>query len=123
MASWAKLCPGNNESAGKRKSGRTGHGNPWLASALVEAAWARVRTKHSYLAAQYHRLVARRGAKRAIVAVAHTMLVTIYHMLCHGTSYHDLGANYFEERDPKAFVRRSVQRLERLGYTVTLQAA
>ncbi len=89
----------------------------------MEAAWAAVRTKGSYLAAQYHRLAARRGAKRAIVAVAHTMLVTIYHMLSGGTSYHDLGANYFEERDPKAVVRRSVQRLERLGYTVTLQAA
>lgn len=122
LASWARVCPGNNESAGKRKSSRTGHGNPWLAGALVEAAWAAVRTKGSYLAAQYHRLAARRGAKRAIVAVAHTMLVTIYHMLCRGTSYHDLGSNYFEERDPKTVVRRSVRRLERLGYTVTLQA-
>lgn len=123
LASWAKVCPGNNESAGKRKRGRTGHGNPWLAGALVEAAWAAVRTKGSYLAAQYHRLAARRGAKRAIVAVAHTILVTIYHMLCHGTPYRDLGPNYFEERDPKAVVRRSVRRLERLGYAVTLQAA
>ena len=82
-----------------------------------------VRTKGSYLAAQYHRLAARRGVKRDIVAVAHTMLVTIYKMLSRGTSCHDLGANYFEERDPKAAIRRSVRRLEGLGYTVTLQAA
>jgi transposase len=81
LSSWAKVCPGNNESAGKRKNGHTGHGNPWLRSALVEAAWGAARTKESYLSAQYHRLAARRGAKRAILAVAHSILVIIYHLL------------------------------------------
>ncbi|MDP2954769.1 MAG: IS110 family transposase, partial [Chloroflexota bacterium] len=81
LASWAKLCPGNNESAGKRKSGSIGGGNPWLRSALVEAAWAAARTHNTYLSAQYHRLAARRGAKRAIVAVAHSILVIIYNLL------------------------------------------
>lgn len=123
ISSWAKLCPGNNMSAGKRKSGRTGHGNPWLRSALVEAAWAASRTRNTYLSAQYHRLAARCGAKRAIVAVAHTILVTIYHLLCRGTTYQDLGGNYFDERDRQAAVRRSVRRIERLGYKVILQAA
>jgi len=123
LASWAKVCPGNNQSADKRKSGRAGHGNPWLRAALVEAAWAAVRTKGSYLAAQYHRLAARRGAKRAILAVAHTILVTIYHLLRHGTTYQDLGGKYFDERDRLTAVRRAVRRIERLGYKVTLEAA
>jgi transposase len=123
LASWARVCPGNNQSAGKQKSGTTGRGNPWLRTALVEAAWGAVRTKGSYLSAQYHRLAARRGAKRAIMAVAHTILVTIYHLLHRGTSYHDLGGNYFEERDSRAAVRRSVRRIERLGYKVTLEVA
>jgi transposase len=123
LASWAKVCPGNNQSADKRKSGRAGHGNPWLRAALVEAAWAAVRTKGSYLGAQYHRLAARRGAKRAILAVAHTILVTIYHLLRHGTTYQDLGGNYFDERDRHTAVRRAVRRIERLGYKVTLEVA
>jgi transposase len=123
LASWARVCPGNNQSAGKQKSGTTGRGNPWLRTALVEAAWGAVRTKGSYLSAQYHRLAARRGAKRAIMAVAHTILVTIYHMLNRGTSYQDLGGNYFDERNSRAAVRRSVRRIERLGYKVTLEAA
>jgi len=123
LASWAKVCPGNNESAGKRKSGRTGHGNPWLRAALVEAAWGAARTKKSYLAAQYHRLAARRGAKRAILAVAHTMLVTIYHLLRHGSTYQDLGGNYFDQRDRYATIRRAIGRIERLGYKVTLEPA
>jgi transposase len=123
LAAWAKVCPGNHESAGKRKSGRTGHGNPWLCSALVEAAWGAARTKGSYLAAQYRRLAARRGDKRAIMAVAHSILVIIYHLLRDGTSYQDLGANYFDERDRLATVRRAVRRIERLGYKVTLEAA
>jgi transposase len=123
LSSWAKVCPGNNESAGKRKSGTTGQGNPWLRSTLVEAAWAAVRTKGSYLAAQYHRLAARRGAKRAILAVAHSILVIIYHLLRDGTTYQDLGGNYFDQRDPQAVLRRSVRRLQGLGYKVTLEAA
>lgn len=123
LASWAHVCPGNYESAGKRKSGRTGHGNPWLRSALVEAARAAARKKGSYLAAQYRRLAARRGDKRAILAVAHTILMTIYHLLRHGTTYKDLGGNYFDERDRQATLRRAVSRIERLGYRVTLEVA
>lgn len=120
LASWARVCPGNNESAGKRKSGQTGHANPWLRSALVEAAWAASRKKDSYLAAQYHRIAARRGKKRAILAVAHSILVIIYHMLRDGSSYADLGGDYFNERNRDSTKKRAVQRLERLGYTVTL---
>jgi transposase len=123
LASWAKLCPGNNESAGKRKTESTGHGNKWLRRTLVEAAWGAARTRGSYLSAQYHRLAARRGAKRAAVAVAHTILVVIYHMLRFGTQYLDLGDLYFDERDRKATVRRAVTRLQRLGYRVSLEAA
>lgn len=123
LASWARLCPGNNESAGKRRGSRTGQGNPWLREALVEAAWAAARTRHTYLSAQYHRLAARRGSRRAIVAVAHTILVIAYHILKEGSVYRELGANYFDERAREATVRRSVQRLQRLGYRVTLEAA
>jgi transposase len=123
LASWAKVCPGNNESGGKRRSGATGKGNPWLRSILVEAAWGAVNTKGSYLKAQYHRLAARRGAKRAILAVAHTILVTIYHMLRRGTTYQELGGNYFDERDRQRILRRSVRSLEGLGYKVTVEAA
>lgn len=123
LASWAKVCPGNNESAGKRKSGRTGHGNPWLLPTLVEVAQAAGRTRNTYLSAQYHRLAARRGAKRAVIAVAHTILVIIYHLLRNGTTYRDLGDNYFDEQARLSTVRRAVQRIERLGYEVVLQPA
>jgi transposase len=123
LSSWAKVCPGSNESGGKRKSGATGKGNPWLRSVLVEAAWAAARTKGTYLAAQYHRLAARRGAKRAILAVAHSILVIIYHLLRDGTTYQDLGGNYFDQRNAQGVVRRSVHRLQGLGYKVTLEAA
>jgi transposase len=123
LASWARLCPGNNESAGKRRSGRTGHGNPWLREALLEAAWAASCSRNTYLAAQYRRLAARRGAKRAAVAVAHTILVIAYHVLRDGTVYQDLGGNYFDQRDREATTHRAVRRLERLGYRVTLDAA
>jgi transposase len=124
LASWAKLCPGSNESAGKRKSGATGKGNPYLRQTLTEAGWAAGRTKTTYLAAQFHRLKARRGAKRAVVAVAHSILVIAYHILKEeGTVYTDLGANYFDERSKEATTRRTVKRLERLGYKVTLEPA
>ncbi|MGQ9513393.1 IS110 family transposase [Thermodesulfitimonas sp.] len=123
LASWAGMCPGNNESAGKRKSSKTRKGSPWLREALVEAAQAAVRTKKTYLASQYHRIAPRRGAKRAIVAVGHTILVIVYHILKHGTPYVDLGANYFDEQDKTAIVRRSVKRLEKLGYKVTVEPA
>ncbi len=123
LASWARVCPGNHESAGKRKSGRTGEGNPWLRQALVEAAWATIRTRDTYLSAQYHRLASRRGAKRAILAVAHTILRIIYHLLHRGTTYQELGGNYFDEHNRQAAVRRAIHRIERLGYKVTLEAA
>jgi transposase len=123
LASWAGLCPGNHESAGKQRTGRTRKGNPWLRSALVEAAWSSARTKHTYLSAQYHRLAARRGGKRAALAVAHTILVTVYYMMQRELPYADLGGNYFDERDRRHVERRLVRRLERLGYAVTLETA
>ena len=113
--------PGQHESAGKRLSGKTRKGSPWLRTALVEAAQAAARTKGTYLAAQYRRLAARRGAKRAVVAVAHTILVIIYHLLRDQTTYQELGATYFDERERQDVERRLVRRLEALGNTVTLQ--
>jgi transposase len=123
LASWAGLCPGNNESAGKQRSGRTSKGNTWLRSALVEAGWAAAHTKNTYLSAQYRRLAARRGRKRAILALAHTILVIAYYLLRNQTPYQDLGSNYFDERDHQAVIRRAVQRIERLGVKVHLEAA
>lgn len=120
LASWAGLCPGQNESAGKRKSGRTRKGNASLRETLTESARAAGRTRGTYLSAQYHRIAARRGAKRAAVAVAHTILVIAYHLLRDGGTYEDLGPNYFDERDKSATVNRSVARIERLGYNVQL---
>lgn len=122
IASWAGLCPGNNESAGKRKSGRTRHGDTWLRSILVQVAWAAARTKNTYLSALYHRLAARRGAKRAIIAVAHTVLSIVYSMLRNKTTYQDLGEAYFDQLNRKSLVARTVRRLETLGYNVTLKA-
>ena len=123
LASWAKLSPGNYQSAGKRRSGSTGQGSPWLRATLTEAAQAAARTKATALAARYQRLARRRGRKRAITALAHTILKIMYHMLREGTVYRDLGETYYEQRDQRHIVRRSVKRLERLGYRVTLQAA
>ncbi len=121
LASWVGLCPGNNESAGKQKSGRTRKGNPWLRTALVEVAQAAGRAKRTYLGAQYQRLVARRGKKKATVALAHTILVIAYYLLLRETTYQDLGNCYFDERDRKAVEHRLVHRLEGLGYKVTLE--
>lgn len=122
LASWAGLCPGNHESAGKRKSGRTRQGSKWLREALVEAAQAAARTRSTYLAAQYRRLAARRGANKALVAVAHSILVIVYHLLKHETVYEDLGHTYFDQRDRDHVSRRLVSRLAALGYTVTVEA-
>jgi transposase len=121
LASWAGMCPGNNESAGKRRSGRTRKGNQWLRSALVQMAWAASRTKNTYLSAQFGRLSVRRGRKRALIAVAHSMLVIIYHVLTRRTPYQDLGANYLDQLAPERLTQRLVKRLERLGHKVTLQ--
>jgi transposase len=121
LASWAGLCPGNDESAGKRRSGKTRKGNPWLRSALVEAAQAAGRSKDTYLAAQFRRLAARRGKKRALIAVAHSILVAIYYLLTRSTVYEDLGGDYFDRRDQQTLERRLVGRLEALGNKVILE--
>jgi transposase len=123
LASWAGLCPGQDESAGKRRSGKTRKGNKWLRTALVEAAQGAARTKDSYFAAQYRQLARRRGRKRALVAVAHSLLVRAYYLLQRGTRYDELGGNYFDERDRQAVERRLVRRLEQLGHKVTLEPA
>jgi len=121
LTSWAALCPGNNESAGKRHGGKTRKGSPWLRAALVEAAKAAGRSKKTYLGAQYRRIAARRGAKRAAVAVAHSILVSVYYILTRHEPYRDLGVAYFDERDRQAVERRLVKRLQALGYDVHLQ--
>lgn len=121
LASWAGLCPGNQESAGKRYSGKTRKGDPWLREALVEAALSAGRTRNTYLAAQYRRLAARRGKKTAAVAVAHTILVVVYHLLTRAQDYVDLGSTYFDERDRQAVQRQLVRRLEALGLKVTIE--
>src|SRR5262249_10700144 len=121
LASWSGLCPGNNESAGQRRSGRTVHGNRWLRSALVQAAWAASRAKKTYLAAQYRRLGRRRGKKKALVAVAHTLLVMCYEVLKKGEPYQELGAEYLDQLAPERRTRQLVRQLESLGHKVTLE--
>lgn len=120
LCSWAKICPGNNESAGKRKSGTTGHGNRWLQATLIQVAWAASHKKNSYFQAQYRRLAGRRGKKRAIVAVAHSVLTDTFHILKHGTTYRELGGNYFDRLQHDRVRRYHVKRLQDLGYQVEL---
>jgi transposase len=123
-ASWTKICPGNDESAGKRRSGRNSKGNPYLRAALIEAANAAARTKGTYLRAQYEQIKRRRGHKKAIAAVAHSILIAAYHILKDDVPYHDLGGDYFARRaNPERITRRLVAQLERLGHTVTLQTS
>jgi transposase len=119
-ASWAGLCPGQHESAGKQRSGKTRKANPWLRAALVEAAQGAARTQGSYFAAHYRRIARHRGRKRALVAVAHSLLVRVYYLLRRGTTYEDLGAEYFAARDPARLQRHHVHQLEQLGFAVTL---
>jgi transposase len=121
LTAWAGLAPGNNESAGKRRSGKTRKGSPWLRATLIEAAHAAGRSKDTYLGALYRRLVARKGKKRAAVAVARHILIIVYHILRDHEPYHDLGAAYLDQRDRQAVERRLVRRLEALGYDVSLQ--
>lgn len=121
LASWAKLCPGNHESAGKRKTVRVGKGNNWLRSTLVQAAHAAVRVKDSYLASFYSRLVGRRGKKKALVAVAHKILVLAYTLIRKGERYQEPGAAYLDERQQDRLLHRLTSRIERLGYSVTLE--
>jgi transposase len=120
LLSWATMCPRNDESAGKRRSTRTRKGSPWLKTALITAAWAAVRVKNSYLQAQFLRLRARRGAKKAILAVAASMLTAIWHMLKDGVEYRDLGSDHFSRRDRTKAIRRLVRRLNDLGCDVQL---
>jgi transposase len=119
LASWAGLCPGNNESAGKRKHGRTTKGSPWLRTALVEAALGATRPQ-GYLRSKYWRVRSRRGHQRAVIAVAHSMLEVIHQLLTTGELYTDLGAEFFEKRQAEQLTRRAVRQLERLGHQVTL---
>ncbi|HEY7249177.1 MAG TPA: IS110 family transposase [Methylomirabilota bacterium] len=122
-ASWSGLCPGNHESAGKHRSGRTRHGNRWLRTALIEAALAAgVGSTKGAFAARYRR-IRHRGHKKAVVAVAHAILVTAYHLLAHQTTYHDPGADYYDRRHAERVRRRAIQTLERQGYRVTLEPA
>ena len=121
LASWAALCPGNHESAGKRKSGKTRDGNKWLRRSLCQAAWAATRTRDCYLAAQFRRLAARRGMKRALMAVAHSILVIGFYLLKRGEPYRELGGNYLELAHKEQLQRYLVQRLQRLGLRVSLE--
>jgi transposase len=121
LASWAGICPGHDQSAGKRRSGRTRAGNRWLKQILVQAGWAASRTKDTYLRAQYHRLARRRGKKRAVIAVGHSLLRIVYYVLKRGTTYQELGADHWEQRQSERLTRQLVRRLESLGHKVTLE--
>lgn len=121
LASWAGVCPGNRESAGKRLSGKVNQGNKRLKAALAEVVWVLSHMKDNYLSAHYHRLARRLGKQKAVIAVSYSLLVIIYHMLRDKQPYHDLGATYFETLDRERVVKGAVRRLEVLGYTVSLQ--
>lgn len=121
LASWSGMCPGNNESAGKRKTGKTTKGNSYLRAALVQAAWAASHTKQTYLSAQYHRLVRRLGRKKALVAVGHSILVIVYHVLEIRASYYELGGDYFDRQNTAALRARLIRKLETLGLKVTVE--
>jgi len=121
LASWAGMCPGNNESAGKRKSGKTTKGSRYLRAALVQAAWAASHQKGTYLAAQYKRLVKRMGKKKALVAVGHSILVIAYHVLQNRTSYQELGGDYFDRQNVDRQRKRLIRQLESLGVKVTVE--
>lgn len=118
LRSWCCLCPGNDESAGKRRSTRLRRGGQWLKATLVQSAWAAVKVKGSYLQAQFHRLRARRGPKKAIIAVAASMLTAAWHMLRDGTEWQELGAAHFDRRDSSKTANRLIHRLQQMGYTV-----
>jgi|OM-RGC.v1.002712990 transposase len=123
LCSWAGLCPGHNESAGKQKSARTRKGNQKLRSSLIEAARAASRAKDTYLSSQYHRIAARRGANRAAVAVAHSILIIVYHILKQKQPYIELGPTYYEEKKRNMIIRQSLKKLESLGLKVTVESA
>jgi transposase len=120
LASWAGVCPGNDRSAGKRRSGRTRKGSKWLRATLTEAALAATRTKNSYLAARYQRLRGRRGHSKAVTAVGHSLLTAAWHMLQTGELYRDLGADYYTRQNPDRTTKRLIRQLQALGHDVTL---
>jgi transposase len=121
LVAWAGLCPDQHESAGKRKSSRLRKGAPWLKTLLVQCAWSASRKRNSYLKAQYQRLRSRRGPQKAVCAVAASMLTIVYHMLKNGTSYQDLGGDYFDRRSTEVKANRLVRQLGKLGFRVELQ--
>jgi hypothetical protein len=123
LASWAGMCPGNNESTGKRYSGKTRKGSPWLRALLIQAAHASARNRNTYLVDQYRRLAARRGKKKAAVAVGHSILISAYYLLQRGSEYQELGPSYFDELHAQPSSGGWCVRLEGLGYKVTLQSA
>ena len=124
LAKWAGVCPGNNESGGKKRSGHITNGSPWLVDVLIQAAWAASHTKNTYLSAQFWRLGRRIGKNRAAVAVAHSIIVAVWHMLTTDHDYIDLGADYFDRRtNAELETRRLLRRLEALGHTVTINPA
>jgi transposase len=120
LASWAGVCPGNRQSAGKRLGGKTTHGDTWLRALLGEVTWSIAHTSSGYLAAQYHRFARRIGKHKAVVAVSHSLLVIIYHMLATHSAYDDLGPGYFDALENERLQRHYVRRLEQLGFAVTL---
>lgn len=122
LASWAGLCPGNNESAGKRRPGQTTKGSPYLRAAPTQAAWAAAHTKETYLAAQYHRLIRRMGRNKSLVAVAHSLLVIVYHVLESRAGYRELGGDFFDRRHRETRQQRLIRQLEALGLKVTVEA-
>jgi transposase len=121
LASWADVCPGNHESAGKRKTGRTRHGNPWLKTLLVECGWGAGRARRIYVGAQYVRLLCRRGAKKAALAVGHSILVAAYHRRRDGVEYRELGPEHVDRLAAERLTRHYVRRLEQLGHRVMLE--
>src|SRR5205823_7400061 len=124
LASWAGVCPGNNESAGKRRSGKTRKGDPWLESALVEAAWSASRARGTSMQVRFWRIAKRRGREKATMAVAHHLLVVAWHVLTDQTTYTEMGAGYQERfDDPARRQRYLVHQLEQLGYRVNLEPA
>ncbi len=121
LAKWARVCPRNYESAGKRYSSRTGQGNNWLRSGLVQAANAAARCKNTYLSAVYRRLAARRGRNKAIIAIAHWILTAVYHVLTKQQPFHDLGASYLDERQKNYLLKCMCGRIQQLRYQVSLE--
>jgi transposase len=122
LTSWSRICPGSHESAGKRKNVSTGQGNRWLKSVLCQCAWSASHTKDTYFSAQYKRLAKKRGKRRAMIAVAHSLLTIIYHMIKKRSNYKELGADFFDSLNPERIVRYHVKRIESFGFTVSLEA-